>query len=140
MFVGGEFYPDPRWVRAEPQLNTTGLTFLNGGRACLTVIAADLRSHGVRQWLDTLPAGALQGIKTAAFDTRMSVKDAKVWILTILVKIFGYAAEPMAKKLQAKGGQPTGTPAGFLVKGTEGPLFDGELERAAAWAQGLTAN
>ena len=97
-------------------------------------------SDGMRQWLDTLPAGALQGIKTAAFDTRMSVKDAKVWILTILVKIFGYAAEPMAKKLQAKGGQPTGTPAGFLVKGTEGPLFDGALERAAAWAQGLTAN
>ena len=32
MFVGGEFYPDPCWVRAEPQLNTTGLTFLNGGR------------------------------------------------------------------------------------------------------------
>lgn len=97
-------------------------------------------SDGMRQWLASLPAGALQGMKTAAFDTRMSVKDANVWVLTVMVKIFGYAAEPMAKKLKAKGGQPTGTPAGFLVKGTEGPLFDGELERAAAWAQGLAAN
>jgi len=51
MFVGGEFYPDPRWVRAEPQLHTTGLYFLNGGRACLTVIAAALRARGVRRIL-----------------------------------------------------------------------------------------
>jgi hypothetical protein len=28
-------------------------------------------------------------------------------------------------------------PEGFIVKGREGPLKDGELERAAGWAKGI---
>jgi hypothetical protein len=54
-----------------------------------------------------------------------------------MVKIFGYAAEPMAAKLKKKGGTVKNAPEGFIVGGTEGPLKDGELERAAAWTKEL---
>jgi hypothetical protein len=52
-----------------------------------------------------------------------------------MVKLFGYAAKPIANRLTKKGGVLTMEPEGFFVEGTEGPLTDGELERAAAWAQ-----
>ena len=54
MWVGGEFYYDDRWLLAEPALNTDGMVFLNGGKACLIVIAGYLRSRGIDRVL--LPA------------------------------------------------------------------------------------
>ena len=80
----------------------------------------------VRDWLDKVPALAFEGINVAAFDTRISVK----W-----VRIFGYAAPRIAGKLKKKGGTLMGPPEGFFVEGTEGPLTEGELERAAGWAK-----
>jgi flavodoxin I len=41
----------------------------------------------------------------------------------------------MAKALQKKGGDLASPPEGFWVIKQEGPLADGELERAAAWAK-----
>jgi flavodoxin I len=55
------------------------------------------------------------------------------------VKLFGYAAEPIAAKLQKKGGTLAAPPEGFFVGGTEGPLKEGELERAAQWARRVGA-
>jgi hypothetical protein len=55
------------------------------------------------------------------------------------VSIFGYAAEPIADRLQKKGGTLVTPPEGFYVGDTEGPLLDGELERATAWAQDIAA-
>lgn len=52
-----------------------------------------------------------------------------------MVKIFGYAAEPIARQLMKKGGTLALPPEGFYVKASEGPLKDGELDRAAAWAR-----
>jgi hypothetical protein len=57
-----------------------------------------------------------------------------------VVKLFGYAAKPIADRLKKKGGELTIPPEGFLVKGTEGPLKEGELERAADWAKSLSEN
>jgi flavodoxin len=74
---------------------------------------------------------ALQGTNVAAFDTRLSTK----W-----VRIFGYAAPRIAGKVKKKGGTLIGAPEGFFVKGTEGPLTEGELERAAGWAKGIVKN
>lgn len=54
MFVGGEFYDDPRWQAAAPTFSTDGMVFLNGGKACLTVISDYLLDHGIRRIL--LPA------------------------------------------------------------------------------------
>jgi len=68
---------------------------------------------------------ALNSAPVAAFDTRLS---------TGLVKIFGYAAGRIGKTLEKKGGTLVKPPEAFFVKGTKGPLREGELERAASWA------
>ncbi len=84
--------------------------------------------------LKKLPPGALKGIKVAAFDTRIRVEDTKSGFLRFMVKLFGYAAQPIEKALKAKGGTPRLPAEGFFVKDTQGPLLDGEIERAKAWA------
>jgi flavodoxin I len=89
----------------------------------------------VKAFMKNIPAGKLNGIKVAAFDTRMDVKEVNNAILTVFVKLFGYAAEPIGKQLVKKGGVQAMPPEGFIVKGNEGPLRDGELERAAEWAR-----
>ena len=81
----------------------------------------------------------MKGVKVAAFDTRIAKEDAKNPVLRFMINIFGYAAKPIFDKLVSKGGEPTGEPAGFAVLDTEGPLKDGELDRAAAWAKSLAS-
>lgn len=51
MWVGGEFYYDDRWLLDRPQVDTSQLMFLNGGKACLIVIADALRSRGAERIL-----------------------------------------------------------------------------------------
>lgn len=51
MFVGGEFYYDERWAAEGPGLLTGQMTFLNGGRACLTLIGSWLLDHGIQRVL-----------------------------------------------------------------------------------------
>jgi len=68
----------------------------------------------------------IKGISVAAFDTRLSTR---------LVGIFGYAAVRIADSLKRNGGTLIAPPEGFFVKGKEGPLKGGELERAAGWAK-----
>ncbi|MBI3135370.1 MAG: flavodoxin-like domain-containing protein [Bacteroidetes bacterium] len=75
--------------------------------------------------LDDLPANALAGKKVAAFDTR------------VRLFIHGNAAKRIAKTLESKGGDLVLPPMGFDVKGKEGPLFEGEIERAGEWAREL---
>lgn len=90
-----------------------------------------------KSFLKDMPAGVLKGIKVAAFDTRVVISDKTPGILKILVKVFGYAAEPISKSLIKKGGTQVQDPAGFFVLESEGPLKEGELERAAEWAKGF---
>ncbi len=82
----------------------------------------------IRDFLNKVPESSLQGINIAAFDTR---------IPTRLVGVFGYAAGRIANNLKGKGGTLIAPPEGFFVKGTKGPLKEGELERAADWAKGI---
>ncbi|HOT90130.1 MAG TPA: flavodoxin family protein [Anaerolineae bacterium] len=89
----------------------------------------------IKKWLQSLPTQSLDGVKVAAFDTRMDVKAVNSRVLTTFVKVFGYAAEPMAARLVKKGGRQAIAPEGFIVTGEQGPLKDGELERAAAWVR-----
>jgi flavodoxin len=82
----------------------------------------------IQDFLDKIPEPAIKNISVAAFDTRLSTK----W-----VGIFGYAAGKIARGLKTKGGTLAVSPEGFFVKGTKGPLKEGELERAAGWAKGI---
>jgi hypothetical protein len=54
MFVGGEFYEDSTWESDSPAPPVKDAIFLNGGRACLSVIAEYLHSTNIDQIL--LPA------------------------------------------------------------------------------------
>lgn len=92
-------------------------------------------SPAISAFLERIPADALKGVHVAAFDTRISIDDVRSPILRFLVNLFGYAAKPISEKLRKKGGELTLPPEGFFVKGTEGPLKEGELERAADWAR-----
>jgi flavodoxin I len=94
-------------------------------------------SDGTKAFLASLEPGTLRKVKVAAFDTRVDVTQVNSRLLTFMVKLFGYAAEPIARGLQKKGGELVGKPAGFFVKDKEGPLEEGELERAALWAAEL---
>lgn len=85
-------------------------------------------SPAVKAFLESLPSGSLAKVRVAAFDTRMTM-----WV----AKLFGWAADRIAAALASKGGLPAAKPAGFVVKGREGPLADGERERAAVWAKGF---
>ncbi|MBN1154250.1 flavodoxin family protein [candidate division KSB1 bacterium] len=89
--------------------------------------------------LPKLPKQALCGVKVAAFDTRISCEDIGSAILRRLVKFFGYAADPILKRLAKKGGEPIVSPEGFFVTGTEGPLKENEIERAKDWARNILA-
>jgi flavodoxin I len=84
--------------------------------------------QAVQDFLKKVPELSLKGINVAAFDTRISKK---------IVGVFGYAAGRIADSLKKKGGSLVVPPEGFLVAGGQGPLKEGELERAAAWAKGL---
>ena len=94
-------------------------------------------SPETKRFLAHLPANSLKGKKAAAFDTRISIEDIKVRILRFFVNLFGYAAKPISQKLRKKGAEIVIAPEGFSVKDTEGPLKEGELERAREWAKKL---
>lgn len=95
----------------------------------------------MKTFLKNIPANRLKGIKVAAFDTRITPADIPQPflrnLLSVLIKIFGYAAEPIADKLQQKGGILIIPPEGFFVKASEGPLKDGEIEHAANWVKSI---
>lgn len=75
------------------------------------------------QFLATLKADSLKGIKAATFDTR------------IKLFIHGDAAKKISAALEAAGSKIIATPECFYVRGTEGPLFHGEIEKAFRWAK-----
>ena len=91
----------------------------------------------VQTFIEGIPAGSLKGIDVAAFDTRIPSGDVGKG-LRFIMKVGGYAAPRIAKALEKKGGNLVAPPAGFFVKDKEGPLKDGELERAASWAKEIT--
>ena len=97
------------------------------------------QSNAVRDFVKGLPDGSLKGIRVAAFDTRIALEDLDSAIGRFFVGRFGYAAKPIAVSLVKKGGELAAPPEGFRVAASEGPLKDGELERAAAWANQLKA-
>jgi hypothetical protein len=70
------------------------------------------------------------------FDTRLGPEDVGLG-LRLLMNVIGYAAPRIAKALVAKGYTLVGEPKGFIVTGKEGPLADGELDRARNWGADL---
>lgn len=89
---------------------------------------------GISSFLKDIPPRGLHGLQVAAFDTRLTLEDIeRNRALAFFVRIFGYAARPIANQLRRKGGELVLPPQGFYVQGMEGPLVHGELERAQQW-------
>ena len=82
----------------------------------------------VRPILEALPKGVLRGALVATFDTsyKMSGLAAKFT-----------AAKPLLRKLRKLGGKRVVRPETFSVEAKEGPLCEGEIDRAKAWAVAL---
>lgn len=110
------------------------------GLDCLVVGAPTQKMNytdGMRDFLASIPPDIIRGIRIAAFDTRISIDDVKSKLERFAARLFlhRYAAKPIAAALMEKGGVEVIEAEGFFVLDTEGPLKDGELERAAAWAR-----
>ncbi|MBD3173227.1 nitric oxide synthase [Candidatus Bathyarchaeota archaeon] len=96
-------------------------------------------SDAIKSFLNEIPSKSLEGVKVAGFDTRMDPEDVGNPFLKFMVKIFGYAAKPIGDKLVKKGGDLVGENKGFVVTGREGPLREGEVEKAFSWAKTLVS-
>jgi flavodoxin len=68
-------------------------------------------------------------------------KDLKFSTFDTRVKLFihGDAKEKIASMLRETGANQIFEPKAFYVKGKEGPLFEGELEKTAIWAKLIKA-
>jgi flavodoxin len=91
-------------------------------------------TEGIVKFLNGLSKDHLVGLRVAAFDTRIVLETIDSKALRFLVDKGGYAASTIAKTLEKKGGVLAAPPEGFFVTGEQGPLKDGEPERAAEWA------
>ena len=80
----------------------------------------------VRVKLGSLPKRILHGKKMAAFDT--SYKMSR-WLTPLT------ASKKLARKLKKLGGKRVVPPETFHVMEKQGPLYDGEIERAQDWAR-----
>ena len=88
--------------------------------------------QAVRPIFEELPRRSLRGVPIAAFDTsyRMSAFLARFT-----------AAKRTDRKLRKLGGKQLVPPETFHVKDHhEGPLYDGEIERAKTWAESILEN
>jgi Flavodoxin len=81
---------------------------------------------GIRSWLSE-QAG--DGRAAAAFDTRIDKSPA----------LTGSAARGIGKRLRRRGFQLAVEPESFFVEDAEGPLADGELERAREWGRTIAS-
>ena len=83
--------------------------------------APDLSCPLLRDWLEDLPRGDKP---VAAFDTRVRGP-------------FGKGSPEILRLFEERGYVAVAEPEGFVVKGSQGPLRKGELERARAWGAQL---
>lgn len=74
--------------------------------------------------------GQLTNVKAAAFDTRIRVENTSSGFLRFMIGIFGYAIPKLVKCLQKAGAEIALDAEGFAVMDSEGPLAEGELDRA----------
>lgn len=117
--------------KAEPKdLNGVNLLFVGsptqGGRPI----------SDVQDFIYELPPRSPDLMRIGVFDTRFAEKE-QGFGLRLVMKTVGYAAPKIASALEKKGYTVTGDPEGFIVKDKDGPLADGEIERAKSWASSV---
>ena len=86
------------------------------------------RERGLREWLEALPSGP-HPQRIATFDTKVST----------VRHLPGSAAKAAAKLARRHGFDRAADTESFYVADMEGPLLDGELDRATAWGRQISA-
>lgn len=84
---------------------------------------------GLREWLETVRPSADQPVHVAVYDTRATQ-------VRRLPAAAGPSAARLAKRRRFAG---VDRPVAFLVADMQGPLVDGEIERATSWGRSLAA-
>lgn len=84
----------------------------------------------LRPILEALPKRVLKGVRVAAFDTSYKMN----WFVNLFT-----AAKPLNRKLRQLGGKQIVPPKSFFVVEKQGPLYEGEIERAKTWAETILA-
>ncbi|MFA5030078.1 MAG: flavodoxin family protein [Patescibacteria group bacterium] len=92
-------------------------------------------TKNIQEFINTIPDKGLQGVRIAGFDTRFKESEQN-FALRLLIKTIKYAAEKITASLASKGGMNV-VAEGFFVTGKEGPLVEGEPDRAEKWGASL---
>jgi flavodoxin I len=79
----------------------------------------------IKSFLKGLKPDALSGVKAVAFDTGYKTRVA------------GSATKKIEKMLKKAGCSMTVPGEKFIVTGNKGPLAEGELDKASAWAKNI---
>jgi hypothetical protein len=85
--------------------------------------SSDREDRGIREWLDELPPATR--VAVATFDTRVAQ----------VRKLPGSAARSASKVVTRRGLGRVIAVESFYVDGVSGPLLQGEVDRARAWAR-----
>ncbi len=93
-------------------------------------------TENITNFFKNLPAGSLQGKKAAAFDTRIPPESINSKFFRKIVVMGGYADKSISNLMKKKGADLLAS-EGFFVQASEGPMVEGELERAADWVKKL---
>lgn len=80
----------------------------------------------LRPILEALPRRVLKGVRVAAFDTSYKMN----WFVNRFT-----AAKPLNRKLRQLGGKQIVSPKSFFVVEKQGPLHEGQIERAKIWPE-----
>jgi flavorubredoxin len=78
----------------------------------------------MQAFVRAVPSALLRDLAVVCFDTRVHGP-------------WGSAARHLARRLHTSGVKLLVQPMSFFVQGTEGPLAEGEVERASRWAVSL---
>ncbi len=80
-------------------------------------------TEAIKAFLSNLQPNVLSDVRAAAFDTQFRSR------------LSGSAAKKIEKALRRQGCSIVVPAIGFFVIGSEGPLAEGELDKATAWAK-----
>ncbi len=92
-------------------------------------------SEKTKSFINSLSEGVLHELRTATFDTSISV-EGQSKVTKFFVKMFGYAAGRLTAMSKKKGASIVASES-FYVSGKEGPLVEGEISRAKKWAASI---
>jgi flavodoxin len=89
-------------------------------------------SSGTKEFLSQIAPDSLKNIRGASFTTGISTEGQNIFF-RFIIWLMGYADKHIARVLNKNGARIVGEEIFFVLE-KDGPLKEGELERAKKWA------